>query len=510
MRWTIVSRKKIPLEYPLVIWSVVEEDGDKKKKPRVRLLAADMLDAAGTSALAHAVGSGAISGRLGGSETVLVASAGSAPRVVLVCGVGSPKAFNRTAMERAFAACANQLQGKRYERAAIVVPREWQRVAGGPNALGVSIAKAMRTGMYRFTRYQSEAKPVVSLKDVALVVDGASAALTAGLREGEILAESVNHVRDWSNMPANDATPTFLAEQARGIAKEFPKIKCTVFDKAKIQKEGMGGIWGVAKGTREHPTFIIMEYFGARSKSDAPLVLAGKAVTFDSGGISIKPSERMEEMKYDMAGGAAVIAALRAIAALKLSVNVVGLVPATENLPGGEAYKPGDILRTMSGKTIEVITTDAEGRVILADALHYAKRYKPAAVVDIATLTGAVSIALGHSVAALLGNDQGIVKRLKAAGETSGERVWELPLLDEYKEYTKSDVADLKNITGRQGGVISGAAFLEAFISPEKWAHLDIGATAYTGEAKPWQPKGATGWGVHLFVELAKLFVKRK
>jgi leucyl aminopeptidase len=211
-----------------------------------------------------------------------------------------------------------------------------------------------------------------------------------------------------------------------------------------------------------------------------------------------------------MAGGAAVIGALEAIAALKLAVNVVGLIPATENLPGGEAYKPGDILRTLSGKTIEVLNTDAEGRVILADALEYAKRYRPALVVDIATLTGAVSVALGNSVAALLGSDPAAVRRVKQAAAAALEQVWELPLLPEYKEYTKSDVADVKNITGRQGGVISGAAFLAAFASPMTWAHLDVGGTAYTTEPKPWMAKGATGWGVHLFEELAKQFAKRK
>jgi leucyl aminopeptidase len=257
----------------------------------------------------------------------------------------------------------------------------------------------------------------------------------------------------------------------------------------------------VARGSSEPAKFIILEY-GGRRKSDPTIALVGKGITFDSGGISIKPSEKMDEMKSDMAGGAAVMGAIMAAADLKLPVNVVGLIPATENLPGGRAYKPGDILKSLSGQTIEVITTDAEGRLILADALTYASRYRPAAVIDLATLTGACIVALGDQVIGMLGNDDGLKSQIRRAADRTGERVWELPLWEDYHELIKSDVADFKNSGGRAGGTITAAAFLSKFVGNVPWVHLDIAGPSWLTKDKPYIPKGASGVGVRLMVQV--------
>jgi leucyl aminopeptidase len=270
---------------------------------------------------------------------------------------------------------------------------------------------------------------------------------------------------------------------------------------------GMNALLSVASGSCQPPKFIILEYRGGR-KGRAPVALVGKGLTFDSGGISIKPSEKMDEMKSDMAGGAAVIGAIMAAHDLHLPVNVVGLIPATENLPGGKAYKPGDIIKSLSGLTIEVLNTDAEGRLILADALTYAGKFHPAAIIDIATLTGACIIALGDNVIALLGTDEKLKASLKAAAETTGERVWELPFWEEYHELIKSEVADYKNAGGRAGGTITAAAFLSKFVGPWPWVHLDIAGPAWLAKDKAYIPKGASGVGVRLFVRYLRDLVK--
>jgi leucyl aminopeptidase len=267
-----------------------------------------------------------------------------------------------------------------------------------------------------------------------------------------------------------------------------------------MEKIGMGAILGVARGSLEPPRFIILEYGRAR-KGRRPIVLVGKSITFDSGGISLKPSEKMEQMKDDMSGGAAVLGALRAIAQLKLPLHVVGLLPATENMPSGTAIKPGDILKSLSGKTIEVINTDAEGRLCLADALTYAARYKPEAIIDLATLTGACVVALGNYAIGVMSRSPELMERIKRAGERSGERVWELPLWEEYNEQIKSDIADLKNVGGRGAGSITAGLFLHKFVGDYPWVHLDIAGTAWIETDRPYCPKGATGVGVRLLVE---------
>jgi leucyl aminopeptidase len=277
-------------------------------------------------------------------------------------------------------------------------------------------------------------------------------------------------------------------------------MKITILDRDRMRAEGLHALLGVAQGTHEEPRFIVLEYNGG-SKAARPLVLVGKGVTFDSGGISIKPADRMEDMKYDMSGAAAVLGAMRGIAELRLKANVVALIPATENLPSGTALKPGDVIGSHLGKNIEIINTDAEGRLILADALSYARRFQPAAMIDAATLTGAVVVALGQQATGLLGNDGDLIDEVMAAGLRAGERCWNLPLWDEYRELIDSNIADIKNSGGRQAGTITAGWFLKEFVVDIPWAHLDIAGTAYRDEAAPYLRKGATGVPTRLFIE---------
>ena len=293
-----------------------------------------------------------------------------------------------------------------------------------------------------------------------------------------------------------------MAQKAREIARR-KNVSCKVLDKEKMKEMGMNALLAVASGSNEEPKFIILEYAGGK-KSAAPIVLVGKGLTFDSGGISIKPSDKMEEMKSDMSGGAAVMGVIMAAADLQLPLNITGLIPATENMPSGTAYKPGDILKSYSGKTIEVLNTDAEGRLILADALAYASEFKPEAVVDVATLTGACIIALGDDVIGMLGTDDKLKSEIDRAAQTTGELVWELPLWESYHELIKSDIADYKNSSGRSAGTITAAAFLSKFAGNTPWVHLDIAGPSWLTKDKPYIPKGASGVGVRLMVQVLR------
>ena len=359
-------------------------------------------------------------------------------------------------------------------------------------------------GLYQFNAYRTEhTDGRKSIRRMTLVVDrGAKAQVERGARWGQVAGEATVFVRDLCNHPANVVTPTFLANEAKKIAKDR-RVRCRILDRADMERLGMGAMLGVARGSHEPPKFITLEYRGGR-RGARPVVLVGKTVTFDSGGISIKPAENMEQMKADMTGGAAVLAAIRASARLKLPLNLVGVIPATENMPGGSATKPGDILTSLSGKTIEVINTDAEGRLVLADGLAYAIRYNPEVLVDIATLTGACVVALGNVAIGVLGNNAALIEELKTAGEQSGERAWQLPLWEEYYDLIKSDVADLKNTGGRPGGTITAAAFLSKFVGDSVWAHLDIASTDWSDRERALTPKGATGIGARLLIQFLR------
>ena len=347
---------------------------------------------------------------------------------------------------------------------------------------------------YRFDSFKTTPKaPPVKLKSVAVLVgDKATKATTDAVAQGAAIVEGMNLTRDLGNFPGNICTPTYLANEAKKLAKSFG-LKCLILEKAAMEKLGMHSLLAVAKGSDQPPKFIVLEYNGGK-KTEKPVVLVGKGITFDTGGISLKPAAEMDEMKYDMCGAASVLGTLRAVAGMKLPINLVVIVPTTENMPGGSATRPGDIVSSMSGQTIEILNTDAEGRLILCDALTYAERFKPAAVVDVATLTGACVVALGSFASGLLGNNEPLIDELRNAGTATMDRAWQLPLWDDYQDLLKSPFADMANIGGRWGGTITAACFLSRFTKSYSWAHLDIAGTAWVQG----KDKGATGRPVPL------------
>jgi leucyl aminopeptidase len=436
-------------------------------------------------------------------QTRLIYTQGKLPAErVLLIGLGKEKEFTIEKLRQASGGSSRAVKDLGLKKFSTTLAQVKVK-----NASVYDISKAVTEGailsLYDFTSYRTEKREEIKRVDeIALLIEKENREIKKGLDDGIKISEAVYLARDMINHPANTATPTYLSEQAKRIARKSG-IKCKILNKADMERLKMGALLAVARGSDEPPKFIIIEYNGGK-KGEPPVLIAGKGLTFDSGGISIKPSEKMEEMKHDMAGGAAAICAIKAAADLKLPVNVVSLIPATENMPSGKADKPGDVVKAMSGKTIEVISTDAEGRMILADALTYGERYKPKAVIDLATLTGAVIIALGHHATGLLGNDKDLIEAIKKAGEKSGERVWELPLWEEYEEQNKSDIADVKNVGGRPAGTITAAAFLKKFAGKFKWAHLDIAGTVWEYNGKPYVPKGAVGVGVRLLVEYLK------
>jgi leucyl aminopeptidase len=406
-------------------------------------------------------------------------------RLAFACAAdGSPKAF-----KAAVAAGMGALKALGVAYLAVA------RV--GDDALGDAHAEALVTAIgdavyvYRHTKPSAPAVP--RLAGVALIAGRKeAAAVTRGLRRGQALAAGVELARECANRPGNHATPSHLASEAKKLGKQFG-FEVDVYDRKDIDKLGMGSFLAVAQGSEEPPRFIVMQYHGA-AKGKAPVVLVGKGITFDSGGISLKPGAEMDEMKFDMGGAASVLGTLRAIGELKPKVNVVGLIAACENMPSGRAVKPGDVVKSLSGQTIEILNTDAEGRLILCDALTYAERFKPAAVVDIATLTGACVIALGHHHSGLFCADDELAAQLLAASRDGLDPAWRMPLDVEYDEGLKSNFADMANIAGRAGGAITAAMFLKRFTAKFPWAHLDIAGTAWKGGAA----KGATGRPVPL------------
>jgi len=364
------------------------------------------------------------------------------------------------------------------------------------NLSPISFIEGSLLGLYTFGKYKKiDNKAIKSIT----ILSKPSRELKGELGWTETVTSAVYFARDLINTPSNDMTPTILAKTALSLRKKNLSVK--VLERRDVEKLGMGAYLSVAKGSKEPPKFIVLEYKGGKGKS---LVLIGKSITFDSGGISLKPAEGMEKMKYDMAGGAAVLGVFKTVSESKLPVNLIGILPATENLPGGSATKPGDIVRAINGKTIEIVNTDAEGRLILADAIGYAKRFKPEAIIDIATLTGACSIALGNETIAMMGNYRELMDKIKKSADNTYERVWEMPLFDEYKEYLKSDIADIKNTGGKTGSLVTAAYFLYEFAGKTPWVHLDIAGTAWVDKDKPYIPKGASGIGVRLIMDLIK------
>jgi leucyl aminopeptidase len=428
---------------------------------------------------------------------------------VLVVGLGKQADFKLDHVRQVAATAAKRARDLGAQHVATIVHGAGiGGLAAGDAAQAV--AEGSLLGLYRFREFQStddeagEADRDVERLTVVEFDESKLATLREGLSQGETIANAVCWARDLVNRPGNDLPPRSLAEAAITMAGEAG-LGCTVLNHDAIEAEGMGALLGVARGSREPPAFIVVEHEPQGTAEQAPLVLVGKGVTFDTGGTSIKPSAGMEEMKMDMAGGAAVLGAMSAIGRLGVPLRVIGLVPATENMPGGEAIRPGDILRALDGTTIEVINTDAEGRLILADGIAYAQRYKPESIVDLATLTGACLVALGGQVAGFMSNNTDLADEVRGAAEAVGELAWELPVWDDvYKKELKSNVADMKNTGGRFGGAITGAMFIKRFAKDVPWLHLDIAGPAMGGEEGPYMPKGGTGYGVRTLVELAR------
>ena len=415
---------------------------------------------------------------------------------VLVVSLGKRAELNAKNLRTALAAIGKFLAGGKVKSAAFCVA---DLVAAGlelPASLRTA-ATLLEDACYRFDaiKAKKDDKPAGPATLEFVLQAKSDAAARLAVEQGTAIAAGQALARDLGNLPANYCTPSTLADTAKSLAREY-KLKLKVYDREGIEELGMGSFLSVTQGTREEPRFIVLEYKGGKPK-DAPIVLVGKGVTFDSGGISLKPGEGMDEMKFDMCGAASVLGTFRTVAKLGLPINLVGLIPATENLPSGTAVKPGDVVTSLSGQTIEILNTDAEGRLILCDALTYAERFKPACVVDIATLTGACIIALGHQTSGLLANDDELAAELLKAGQTAGDRAWQLPLFDEYQDQLKSNFADMANIGGRPAGTITAACFLSRYTKAYKWAHLDIAGTAWKSGAD----KGATGRPVPLLTE---------
>jgi leucyl aminopeptidase len=434
------------------------------------------------------------------SQVSVIYTRGGLPaqRVALV-GLGKKSELNLEKIRNAFAKVMQHLRGLNIKDAATAI--DWNLLPDQKEKIIAAVAEGAVLGQYQYTPYKTIGRDELKeMRQLEIVAEPKNYSVILGeIQKTKIITDAVYFARNLISAPANEMTPSIMAAHAQKIAKR-KNVSCRVLDKGKLKALGMNALLGVAAGSHQPPKFIILEYTGG-NKGDAPIVLVGKGLTFDSGGISIKPAEKMDEMKTDMSGGAAVMAIVMAAADLMLPFNIVGLVPATENMPGGSALKPGDVLKSYSGQTIEVLSTDAEGRLILADALFYASKYKPAAIIDIATLTGACVVALGDDVIGMLGTDDQIKKEINQAAKTSGELVWELPLWESYSELIKSDIADYKNSSGRAGSTITAAAFLSKFVGNYPWVHLDIAGPAWTTKDKAYIPKGASGVTVRLLVE---------
>lgn len=433
------------------------------------------------------------------NQSLLLHRTGNAgPRRVLLVGLGPDDAIDPERLRQAAATAVRQVRTLQIGRAALSLaaplPFDAERA-------GELVAEGLLLGNYRYLRHRTNLSDADRFEiDGIDVVSDEAEAMSQGVATGSAVAEGVIYARDLVNRPGDQKTPPLLADEAVTLGQRTG-LSITIFDKERLEAEGFGGILAVGKGSDSDPRFIIMEH-GADLEGVPTVCLVGKGLTFDSGGLNIKPADGMESMKNDMGGSAAVFGAMLVAARLQLPVHLVGLVPSAENMPSGRSYRPGDIITTLAGTTVEILNTDAEGRVILADGLHYAQRYEPDAIVEFSTLTGAVIVALGNIAAGLMATDQSLADALAAAGDASGDRVWQLPLWDEYMEITKSEIADLKNLVGVPAGSIGAGAFLANFVGDRPFAHVDIAGTGWiAAPKKPYQHPGATGSGVRLAIQ---------
>ncbi len=425
-----------------------------------------------------------------------------AARRLLLVGMGKRETFTSETLR---CVSATAVQKARELQVAAVTIGVGDSLPLPSDAAAQAFVEGAELGAYRYWQYRTglTSEQTFRVERVTVFTAASDKLARQGAADGQAIARGVNFARDLVNSPGYVMTPEKLAAEALALGKRLG-LRVQVLDKAQLTKQGFGGILAVGQGSANEPRFIAMEY-GAAKKGTPTICLVGKGITFDSGGLSLKPADAMETMKSDMGGAGAVLGAMQVVAELKLPLHVVGLIASAENMPSSTAYRPGDVIKTLSGKTIEVLNTDAEGRIVLSDALFYAQRYKPAAIVELSTLTGAVIIALGAHAIGMIGTNQELADKLNRAGEASGERVWQLPLWDEYRDMIKSEIADLKNVGGRAAGSITAGAFLAAFVGDYPFVHLDIAGTAWADKpAKSYNAPGATGVGVRLLTEFLR------
>ena len=431
----------------------------------------------------------------------------AAPKRIILIGLGKPDATTLETVRRSAAKAAKKAVALKSKTLAIYLPRVKGQNGG---AIAAAAVEGILLGLYKFDKFFKKDEPAIPLETVTILSDsgeifGSSLAdVRKSVARAEVICAATIFARDMENEPSNNKYPEIMGKWAQQVAKETSGVKVTLFGPSELKKHNMIGIIAVNQGSAKEGRFIIMEYFNARSKNAKPIVIVGKGITFDTGGISLKPGAGMGDMIGDMSGGAAVIATMKAVAALGLKVNVVGLVASAENMPSGTATRPGDVITYPNGISAEIDNTDAEGRLVLADVLSYARRFDPAVVVDAATLTGACVVALGHTATGIFCTDEALISEIVAAGKRAGEPGWSLPMWDEYRELIKSDVADIKNSGGRAAGAVSAAMFLKEFTESYPWIHLDIAGTAYSDADLGSMPKGPTGVPTGTFIEFVR------
>ena len=433
-----------------------------------------------------------------GKITVFPTNNKAPAKRILLAGIGKKEKISNDTLRFVAGKIAQKASELKLKEISIISPPSF---VSDPVLSNSQIIEGCKMSLYKFDKFK--AKKEGTTPDISIMV-AKSNKISKAIKSSEIISDGVIFTRSIANLPPNECTPTTLSGFAKDIARKN-KLKCVVISKTELKKKGFGGIAAVGQGSKNEPKLIVIEYKGG-PRNEKPTVLVGKAVTFDTGGISLKPGEKMDEMKFDKCGGCTVLGIMKAVSELQLKKNVVGIIPSVENMPGGESYRPGDIIKLYNGKTAEILNTDAEGRLILADALAYGeKHYSPKAIIDFATLTGACIIALGNNVAAIVSNDEQLKQKIIQSSNSTTEEIWELPINDDYMEMIKSEVADIKNIgIGRAAGTITAAAFLRNAIENTPWVHVDIAGVAWTQLAtkpKPYNPKGATGFGVRLILD---------
>ncbi|NND86445.1 MAG: leucyl aminopeptidase [Nitrosopumilus sp.] len=430
-----------------------------------------------------------------GRITVIPTPSESIQRILLA-GIGKKDELTNDTIRFVSGKIAQKARELKLKELTIVAPPSFVTESGPAVS---QIVQGVKMSLYKFDKFKAEKD--TNLLELTIIIPKSKKILSA-IKSAEIISDGAIFTKSVANLPPNECTPTTLANFAKTLSNN--KMKCTILSKPELKKRGFGGITAVGQGSKNEPKLIVLDYKG--SKKEKPIVLVGKAVTFDTGGISLKPGDKMDEMKFDKCGGCTVLGIMKAVSELKLPINLVGIIPAVENMPSGESYRPGDIIKLYSGKTAEILNTDAEGRLILADALAYGeKQYSPKTIIDFATLTGACIVALGTNVAAIVSNNENLTKKIMESSKRTTEEVWELPLNQDYMNMIKSDVADIKNIgIGRAAGTITAAAFLKNAVEKTPWVHFDIAGVAWTQIAtkeKPYNPKGATGFGVRLILD---------